>query len=55
MNCAKARKALKEAGGELFPTPKRSADLNPINNIFNVSERRSENTSNKIEFNIEKF
>ena len=55
MNFAKVQKALKEAGGELFPIPKRSADVNPINNIFNASERRSENTSDKIEFNIAKF
>ena len=38
LNCAKARKALKEVGGELFPIPKRSGDLNPIKNVFNVSK-----------------
>ena len=30
LNCAKARKAIKEVGGELFPIPKRSKDVNPI-------------------------
>ena len=36
LNCAKARKALKEAGGELFPIPKRSGDLNPIEDVLHV-------------------
>ena len=38
LNCARARKALKEVGGELFPIPKRSGDLNPIENVFNVAK-----------------
>ena len=38
LNCARARKALKEVGGELFPIPKRSGDLNPIENVFNVKK-----------------
>ena len=36
LNCAKARKALKEVGGKLFPIPKRSGNLYPIENVFNV-------------------
>ena len=39
LNCAKARKALKDVGGKLFPIPKRSGDLNPIENVFNVVKR----------------
>ena len=29
---------LKEVDGELFPIPKRSGDLNPIENVFNVAK-----------------
>ena len=29
---------LKEVGGELFPIPKRSGDLNPIENVLNVAK-----------------
>ena len=39
LNCAKARKALKDVGGQLFPIPKWSGDLNPIENVFNVAKR----------------
>lgn len=39
LNCAKARKAVKEVGGKLFAIPKRSGDLNPIENIFNVVKK----------------
>ena len=36
LKCAKARKALKDVSGKLFPIPKRSVDLNPVENIFHV-------------------
>ena len=39
LNCAKARKALKDIGGKLFPIPKRRGNLNPIENVFNVVKR----------------
>ena len=36
LNCAKARNALNFAGAKLFEILKRSADLNPIANAFNL-------------------
>ena len=39
LNCSKARKAVREVGGRLFAIPKRSPDLNPIENIFNIVKR----------------
>ena len=39
LNCAKARKALKDVGGKLFPIPKWRGNLNPIENVFNVVKR----------------
>ena len=39
LNCAKARRAVKDVGGKLFAIPKRSGDLNPIENFFNVVKR----------------
>ena len=39
LNCAKARNALNFAGAKLFEIPKRSADLNPIENVFNLVKR----------------
>ena len=50
LNCARARKALKEVGGELFPIPKRSGDLNPIENVFNVA--KEELRTQAITFNL---
>ena len=50
LNCARARKALKEVGGELFPIPKRSGDLNPIENVFNVA--KEELQTQAITFNL---
>ena len=50
LNCARARKALKEVGVELFPIPKRSGDLNPIENVFNVA--KEELRTKAITFNL---
>ena len=50
LNCARARKALKEVGGEFFPIPKRSGDLNPIENVFNVA--KEELRTQAITFNL---
>ena len=50
LNCAKARNALKEVRGELFPIPKRSGDLNPIENVFNVA--KEELRTQAITFNL---
>ena len=36
LNYAKERKARKEVGRELFPIPKKSGYLNPIENEFNI-------------------
>ena len=39
LNCSKARKAVREVGGRLFAIPKRSPDLNPIENSLNIVRR----------------
>ena len=39
LNCAKAPRAVKVVGGKLFAILKRSGDLNPIENVFNVVKR----------------
>lgn len=39
LNCAQARKAIQEVDGLLFAIPKRSPDLNPIENVFNLVKR----------------
>lgn len=38
-NCSLARKALNTIGAILFAIPARSADLNPIENVFNIVKR----------------
>ena len=50
LNFGRARKPLKEVGGELFPIPKRSGDLNPIENVFNVA--KEELRTQAITFNL---
>lgn len=49
------RKALKEVGGELFPIPKRSGDLNPIENIFNVAKEDLKTQAIRLNLTYESF
>lgn len=39
-NSAKAKKAIKDIGAEVFSIPPRSPDLNPIENFFNLVSRK---------------
>ena len=55
LNCAKARKALKEAGGESFPVPKRSGDVNPIKNVFNVAKEELQTQAITLNLTYETF
>ena len=55
LNCAKARKALKEVGGELFPIPKRSGDLNPIENVFNTGKEELQTQAIRLNLTFESF
>ena len=55
LNCAKARKALKEVGGELFPIPKRSGDLKPIENVFNVAKEELQTQAIRLNLTYENF
>jgi len=55
LNCAKARKALREVGGELFPVPKRSGDLNPIENVFNVVKEDLQTQAIRLNLTYESF
>ena len=55
LNCAKARKALREVGGELFPIPKRSGDLNPIENFFNVAKEDLQTQAIRLNLTYESF
>ena len=55
LNCAKARKALKEVGGESFPITKRSGDLNPIENVFNVAKEELQTQAIRLNLTYESF
>ena len=55
LNCAKARKALKEVGGALFPIPKGSGDLNPIENVFNVAKEELQTQAIRLNSTYESF
>ena len=55
LNCPKARKALKEVGGELFPIPKRSGDLNPIENVFNAAKEELRTQAVRLNLTYESF
>ena len=55
LNCAKARKALKEVGGDLFPIPKRSGDLNPIENVFNTGKEELQTQAIRLNLTFESF
>ena len=55
LNCAKARKALKEVGGESFPIPKRSGDLNPMENAFNVAKEELQTQAIRLNLTYESF
>ena len=55
LNCAKAQKAVKEVGGKLFAIPKRSGDLNPIENIFNVVKKVLKTQAIRLNITSESF
>ena len=38
-NSKKARRAIEEVGGIIFKIPSRSPDLNPIENVFNLTAK----------------
>ena len=39
LKCAQAQKTMRHVDGLLFAIPKRSPDLNPIENVFNLAKR----------------
>ena len=55
LHCAKERKALKEVGGELFPIPKRSGELNPIKNVFNMAKEELQTQAITLNLTHESF
>ena len=49
------KKALKEVGGELFPILKKSVDLNPIENVFNVAKEELQTQAIRLNLTYESF
>ena len=55
LNCAQAQKAIQDVDGLLFATPKRSPDLNPIENVFNLVKRKLKRQAITLDITSETF
>ena len=49
------RLSLIQAGGELFPIPKRSGDVNPIENAFNAAKEELQTQAIRLNLTYESF